>query len=287
MKGARLRYFAVMMIFIFALAPLFVFAQASDTEKKLVEKFEKKVKPPQPLLAPDLAIEDVYKPGTGPEIGRVEVVQGDAFVHHMNTKVAYRLAKGNPLFAKDQLVTGDNGRIRAKLNDMSTFALSENTRMRLTKVLYQPTEKKRDTDLELSFGKARLIAAKLAEGSVFEVKTPAAVAGIRGSDFAIMVYPESPEFSAISRFLAFLNPIGTAHAQPAAIPLSTTIVTGQVTTVTLGDTVIPSLSTVTAFPTGLVGVVTGIGAATAIGVLGGIGPAGFVASMPDHMIKRR
>jgi hypothetical protein len=174
---------------------------------------------------------------------------------------------------------------------MSSFSLNEYSRMRVKKVVYQAADKTRDTSLDLSFGKARFIAAKLTEKSKFEVTTPTAVAGVRGSDFALLVQPESPEASTLSRFFAWLNPVGIAHAQGLGV-LATTIVTGSQTTVSFAGLVgapqaIGAFSTSVAAAGASASAATFVGAAAAGAALNSVGPGMAFMSMPDYMMKKR
>jgi len=106
------------------------------------------------------------------------------------------------------LISEEQSKAQAKLNDGSFITLGPYSKIVFDKSVYDPSKPARNSLLSLLFGKARFIVTKLASfrDSQFKVKTPTAVAGVRGSDFAICVAPGSP--------------------------LTTTLMTGERTTVT-------------------------------------------------------
>jgi len=114
------------------------------------------------------------------------------------------------------LISEEQSKAQAKLNDQSIISIGPYTKLVFDKSVYDPSKPARNSLLSLLFGKARFIVTKLANfrSSPFKVRTPTAVAGVRGSDFAISVAPGSP--------------------------LTTTIMTGQETTVTFAGNTGPT-----------------------------------------------
>ena len=264
----------------------------AGNEEKLLDMFKTTFKPAEPLLPPDVKVEDEYKPGAGAPIGTVEIVQGEAYIQHTGINVAYKAIKGLSLYMRDTLMTGDKSRIIARLNDKSAFTLADYSKMTLTRATYNEGQKSRDTELNLSFGKARFQATKLPTVSQnYTVKTPTSVAGVRGSDFGLAVFPKKSveQASRARRLFAWLSPVQEAHAIVPAV-LATAIVTGQATTVSFAGTV-GAAQTVGAFSTSLA--ISGtaatsaavVGAAAAGGALGAVGPGMAAMAMPDYMDK--
>lgn len=144
---------------------------------------------------------DDFKAGLGKPIGLVQRVKGEAVVMHADIFVGYRLREGLLLYKGDTLMTLDKGRVRIKLNDGSLLSQSSNTEITLNKSIYDREKKTRSSFLGMVLGKARFLVSKLFsfKRSEFKVKTPTAVCGVRGSDFALEVTAE------VTRATAFEN----------------------------------------------------------------------------------
>jgi hypothetical protein len=153
------------------------------------------------MLPDNAEIEEVFQPGIGKPVGKVQTIQGEAFILHEDASVYYRAQKDIPLFEGDTIVTPEKGRIRFELNDGSVVTLSSRTRLVISRSVYNPDEKNRSSFLGMAVGKARFWVTKLAEFrlSEFKVKTRTAVVGVRGSDFIIRADAERTEVTALEK----------------------------------------------------------------------------------------
>ena len=183
---------------------------------KLTEVFKKDVKPTVSLIPAGVKIAKDFKPGKGEAIGTVRAIKGTVLTIHRDEKTAYILKKGNKLYTSDTLISEEQSKAQAELKDGSFITLGPYTKMVFDKSIYDPSKPTRNSLLNLLFGKAHFIVTKLVNfrNSRFNVKTPTAVAGVRGSDFAICVAPGSP--------------------------LTTTLMTGEGTTVTFAGNTGPT-----------------------------------------------
>jgi len=183
---------------------------------QLTEVFKKDIKPRVSLIPAGVIITKDFKPGKGEAIGTVKAIEGMVLAIHRDEKTAYILKKGNKLYTSDTLISEEQSKAQAELNDGSFITLGPYTKIVFDKSVYDPSKPTRNSLLNLLFGKARFIVTKLVNfrDSKFNVKTPTAVAGVRGSDFAICVAPGSP--------------------------LTTTIMTGEGTTVTFAGNTGPT-----------------------------------------------
>ncbi len=145
------------------------------------------------MLPEGLVIEDVFQPGYGLPVGKVHLVQGEVVIMHKNQMRGYWAKKDLLLFKGDAIVTKDKGRIRFKLNDKSVITLSSNTKLVITKSVYDPAKKTRSTFINMALGKARFWAKKLADfkHSQFKVKSLTAIIGVRGSEWVQEVTEDS------------------------------------------------------------------------------------------------
>jgi len=258
---------------------------SADTGKDLLKRFNV-FKPPEPLIPENVKISPDFKPGEGPSIGTVQKIQGTAYVIHQNQMVAYTLKNNFLLYQNDTLVTGKRSRINAIMNDRSVLALAPHAKLVLTQIEYDPDTETRSTFMNLLWGSVRFIVQKVKGKPNFRVKTPTAVAGVRGTDFALSVTPISDEMSALERFLAAISPVREAHALvPGA--LITTALTGTGSTVGLtgavGSTTIVGPASVAGAAGGAAaGGAAVVGATAAAGVLGSVGPGLATLAMPPE-----
>jgi hypothetical protein len=155
----------------------------------------------EPLVPEGLIIEDVFKPGFGPPVGKVQLVQGDVLIIHTDLASGYRAQKDLPLFGGDTIVTLETGRIRFELNDGSTLTLIPETKLTISRSVYDPAKKSRASYVDMSVGKVRSVVTKLTgfKRSVFKVKTPTAVCGVRGSDFITFATINRSEITALEK----------------------------------------------------------------------------------------
>jgi hypothetical protein len=141
----------------------------------------------QALLPEGLMMEEIYKPGRGRSVGRVQRVQGEVVIMHADILKGYRAGRGMRLYKGDTIITLEDSKIRFRLNDRSILSLSSATKLTLNTSVYDKQKKQRSSFLGLAFGKARVLVVKLLDykRSEFKVKTPTAVCGVRGSDFIL------------------------------------------------------------------------------------------------------
>ena len=228
--------------------------------------------------------------GRIPPIGRVREARGEVFVVHHGQTAAYRLKKDFPVFTNDTLVTGERSRVSVGLNDRSVFGLAPRSKLVINKSVYNPEKRKRSSMLSLLFGRARFIVAKLMgqKAADYRVKTPTAVCGVRGSDFALAVTPIQETASSGHSLLSHLQMVGTAHAQIAPGGLISTVVTGSNTTLTFqgltGPIQIVAPNSLSAATFGSAAItVTGVSPAMATSILNGIATNLGAMGMPPGM----
>jgi hypothetical protein len=254
-------------------------ALAEEAGDELVEIFKVDVKPPVDLLPEGVEIVEGFEPGQGTPIGTIKKVRGSVVTIHKQTQVAYPIKEELPLFAGDMLISGEGSSIQAMMNDQTVFSLAPYSKMVLDTFIYDPDKASRNSLVNLLFGKARFIASKLTGGrdGDFSVTTPTANLGVRGSDFALSVVPVDALSASRLNWLERISLIREVHAQEMGVDLSTTVVTGEETTVGFAGTVGPE-QTVTEFSasravSGMEAIVPlSVTAAVAIGALTAAGP---------------
>lgn len=278
-----------LLVGIFILANFAVSGEGVSVEK-LLKNLKETYKPPVPLLPHGVFEVAGFKKGAGLPIGKVNEAQGTVLVIHQGQKSAYRLKKDFPIFTNDTVITGKRSRVSVSLNDKSVIGLASYSKIVINKSVYNPKKKKRSSFLSLLFGRARFIVTKImGEKKVdYKIKTPTAVCGIRGSDFALAVTPVKKMASSKQNFFSHLRLIDIAHAQIGPESLITTVLTGANTSITFQGLVGPvqvlesfSLSAAS-FGSAAISA-TAISPAIAGGILSGIAPQLGALSMPPGM----
>lgn len=165
------------------------------------------------ILPKGLTIEETFSPGRGRPVGIIQQVQGEVLVMHGNIFKGYPVSRGIHIFKGDTIMTLEKSRVRFRLNDGSILSLAAETKLTLTKSVYQKKKKRRSSFFQMALGKARLFVVKVLEykRSEFKVRTPTAVCGVRGSDFILEVTPSETIATALEdtelefQSLAFLE----------------------------------------------------------------------------------
>ncbi len=143
------------------------------------------------LLPGGLVIAPAFEPGSGPPVGTVHTVAGEAVLIHKGGKEGYRALADLPVFLGDTVITRPKGRLRLNLNDGSSLTMTPVTKIVINESVYNPGTQEQKTVLGLDMGKVRFVVNKLLDfkQSKFEVETPTAILGVRGSDFVGDVAP--------------------------------------------------------------------------------------------------
>ncbi len=117
--------------------------------------------------------------------GHVALRMGDAWIERMGERM--EVSAGTPVFQADLMVTGRRGRLKVLFTDDALVSLGSNSRVLVTRHLFDPDSASRATRLELLAGKLRALVQKMVAGSQadFQVKTSNAVAGVRGTEFIL------------------------------------------------------------------------------------------------------
>jgi len=115
-------------------------------------------------------------------VGWVSALEGTGEVQHAGESDWVPLAAADGVVQGDQVRTGAAARMKILLRDDSVLTLGESSQLRLDEQVAGPAPQ---STLWLLFGRIRAIATERygAAGARFEVKTPTAIAGVRGTEF--------------------------------------------------------------------------------------------------------
>ena len=132
---------------------------------------------------------------------------GDLKILRMFKRVEPKV--GLVLEPKDMIMTKADGKALVVLPDESTVSVGPESTLKLTQFL-SPNDKTRNVEIELIEGASLFSVVKKMEDSTFVVRTPTAVAGVRGTSFMIKHRREGSKFRssiAVFKGLVSVSPV--------------------------------------------------------------------------------
>ena len=125
---------------------------------------------------------DVYAAGVH---GVFRVVKGKVQIQSGKTGKKKRARVGKKVYPEDVIITGKNARVKIVMVDKNEINISPESQVKIEKYEYDPAKGKKDVLLNVIYGKVRNKVKQKYDGkqAKFRVKTPSAVAGVRGMDF--------------------------------------------------------------------------------------------------------
>jgi hypothetical protein len=138
-----------------------------------------RLQPGQRLLLPASLLKGTAVPA------RVEYVRGPVAADGTALHIGDAVPEGAAL------AVGAQGFVSLRLHDGSLLQLQANSRSKLLRLRDLPAAQRRNTLIELDQGRVDAEVAKQPPGSRFQVKTPLATAGVRGTRFGVSV-PAQP-----------------------------------------------------------------------------------------------
>lgn len=122
----------------------------------------------------------------GHRVIKVDKVSGEVSLEREETK--QEIYEGINLKSKDAVITGQDGQVELLVDSDKHIWAQENTKF---KVVSTGDENKGKLKIELQYGTSLVeIEEKLPEGAFFEVETPNATVGVRGTSFETSYYKE-------------------------------------------------------------------------------------------------
>ena len=136
-------------------------------------------------VATPLLIALVAQGAQATEIGRVKVAKGTVTIERAGQSIV--AAPGVTLHAADVVRTGPDAAVGITMNDNSLLSAGPNSVLALDRFSFDPTTHQGRFDSSLRRGTLAVVSGKLAKQSpeAMTVKTPAAILGIRGTEFVV------------------------------------------------------------------------------------------------------
>lgn len=122
--------------------------------------------------------------------GLFMVVKGSVKVISGKDKSTNVAKVGSKVFSGDTVVTEKDSRAKIVMADRNVLQLSPDTKFEITNYKTSEVESERTAQLALMQGKVRAqVEQKYGEKNKFEMRTPTAVAGVRGTQYVVQYNP--------------------------------------------------------------------------------------------------
>lgn len=117
--------------------------------------------------------------------GTMMVVKGDIKVTSAKTGSTISARVGNKVYPGDTIVSGVDSRAKIVMSDKNVLNISPDSKITIAKYENDPTKDSRNVELKVDYGKVRAGVEQKYDGekNKFNIRTPTAVAGVRGTDF--------------------------------------------------------------------------------------------------------
>lgn len=117
--------------------------------------------------------------------GVLRVVKGDVQIKSAKLGQTIKARVGEKVFPKDTVITAKDARAKIVMVDNNEINVSPESQIEIQNYEYDPAAGKKDVLLNVIYGKVRSKVEQKYDGktSKFQIKTPSAVAGVRGTDF--------------------------------------------------------------------------------------------------------
>lgn len=121
------------------------------------------------------------------DAGRVKVVKGAVEIERDGKNIA--AAVGTPVQVGDAIKTGADGSVGITFQDDSLLSVGPNSVLSVDRFVFDNTTHKGEFDTSLKRGTLTAVSGKLVKErpESMRVKTPAAIMGVRGTEFAVKV----------------------------------------------------------------------------------------------------
>jgi len=138
----------------------------------------------------DLRIQEEYAPTSFKMAGTIHALEGDVVVLHRATREAYLGSEGDPVHENDEFYTLPETRCRLRFTNEDVVSLAPETRFSVDEYSAQEDTGEKTSVFGMVKGKAMFYAMRLFRFKKmrFQVKTPTAVMGVRGTKFGAHVY---------------------------------------------------------------------------------------------------
>lgn len=123
--------------------------------------------------------------------GKVTILKGQVYIKRGAVKI---MVKKDDTVLESDIIEAEAGTARITMIDSNLVDIYPRTKVEIAKYVYKPNQDQKDVELKVDFGKIKSTVKQKYDGAKnkFQVKTPSAVAGVRGTIF-------TTEYDAVKR----------------------------------------------------------------------------------------
>ncbi len=139
-----------------------------------------------------LDIKDYFIASSSPKVGVIQALKGHVVIIHRGTGVAFFGREGDIVYENDAVNTLEDSRCQIKFSNDDVVKLAADTEFGVETYIDDRKEGRKTAIFTMLKGKAKFYVLRLFRyrKTKFEVKTPTAVVGVRGTKFGLHVYWE-------------------------------------------------------------------------------------------------
>jgi len=126
-------------------------------------------------------------PALAGEAGRVKVSRGEVQIERDGKRLPAPV--GATIQVRDTVKTGPDGSVGITFQDNSLLSAGPNSELVIERFVFDSTTHKGEFDTALKKGTLAVVSGKIVKQSpeAMRVKTPAAIMGVRGTEFVVKV----------------------------------------------------------------------------------------------------
>lgn len=132
--------------------------------------------------------------------GTMMVVKGDIKVNSTKSGKMETAKVGFKVYAGDAIQSGADSRAKIIMSDKNVINVSPDSKVTIAKYENNPAKDSRNVELKVDYGKVRASVEQQYDGekNKFNVRTPTAVAGVRGTDFVAGFNPTTRQTTVVT-----------------------------------------------------------------------------------------
>lgn len=132
--------------------------------------------------------------------GTMMVVKGDIKVTSAKSGKTDNAKVGFKVYSGDAIASGADSRAKIIMSDKNVINVSPDSKVTIAKYENNPSKDTRNVELKVDYGKVRASVEQNYDGekNKFNIRTPTAVAGVRGTDFIAGFNPQSRKTSIVT-----------------------------------------------------------------------------------------
>lgn len=144
--------------------------------------------------------------------GTMMVVKGDVKITSGKTGKTDPAKVGTKVYAGDTIASAAEARAKIVMSDKNVINISPESKITIAKYENDPKKDSRNVELKVDYGKVRASVEQKYDGekNKFNIRTPTAVAGVRGTDFITGFNPTTQQ----TRIVTFTGVVAAGQPGP-------------------------------------------------------------------------